>query len=116
MRIFKLELFVVSLVALACTEWHTSPRTANSSYAPDRVPRARVTLSNGTTIQIRDARIRADSVVGTDPVSVSRVAFAISQVSRIESEEFSQLRTVLLFAGLGVAFLATTLYVVAHDK
>jgi hypothetical protein len=116
MKKFTLAAFVLPLVPLACTEWHTSPRAADSSYPPDRVPRARITLSNGATLEIRDARIRPDSVVGIDPVSASPVAAAITQVSRIESEEFSESRTLWLFASLGAAFLATTLYVVAHNK
>lgn len=116
MRVITLGSLVASLVAFACMEWHTSPRSASGSYPPDRVPRAKVTFVDGTSVELLDARMREDSIVGTEPASAARAAFPVKWVSRIESQEFSQSRTLSLFAGLGVAFAATTLYLVAHNK
>jgi hypothetical protein len=75
-----------------------------------------VTFVDGASVELLDARVRQDSVVGTQPASVARAAFPIERVSRIESQEFSQARTVSLFAGMGLAFIGVTLYVVAHTK
>ena len=116
MRLIILRSLVASLLAFACTEWHTSPRSASGSYPPDRLPRAKVTFADGRSVELLDARVRRDSIVGTDPASVARLAFPMERVSRVESQEFSQARTVSLFAGMGLAFIAVTLYVVAHTK
>lgn len=116
MRSIAQRSLVASLLALACTEWHTSPRSAGGLYPPDRLPRARVTLVDGTSVELVDARVRQDSVVGTHPASAARAAFPIERVSRIESQEFSQSRTVSMFAGIGLAFIGVTLYAVAHNK
>ena len=116
MRSIALRSLVALLLAFACTEWHTSPRSAGGSYPPDRLPRAKVTFVDGTSVELLDARVRQDSVVGTHPASVARAEFPIERVSRIESQEFSQARTVSLFAGMGLAFIGVTLYVVAHTK
>ena len=113
MRLFALAVFVMSLVTIGCTEWYPSARGTNSSYPPQRIPRARVSLANGRTVQLLDARIRSDSVTGFDPVSASRIGFPLSRVARIESHEFSLSRTVLLSAGLGVAVVAITLVMAA---
>jgi hypothetical protein len=107
---------MAALLAFACTEWHTSPRLAGGSYPPDRLPRAKVTLVDGRSVQLLDARVRQDSVVGTDPASLARLAFPIERISRLQSQESSQARTVSLFAGMGLAFIGVTLYVVAHTK
>jgi hypothetical protein len=73
-----------------------------------------VTFVDGTSVELLDARVRQDSVVGTHPASLGRVAFPIERVSRIESQEFSQARTVSLFAGMGLAFIGLTFYVIVH--
>jgi len=116
MRIKILSALVALLIALACTEWHTSPRSASGSYPPDKIPRAKVTVLDGTSLELVDARVRTDSIVGTDPTSSGRVAIPTNRISRIESLEFSQSRTFGLFASLGIAFVAASLYLVAHNK
>jgi hypothetical protein len=75
-----------------------------------------VTFVDGTSVELLDLRVRQDSVVGTHPASVARTAFPIGRVARIESQEFSQARTVSFFAGLAAAFAAITLYAIVHNK
>jgi hypothetical protein len=116
MRSVALRSLVALLLAFACTGWNESPRSASGSYPPDRLPRAKVTFVDGTSVELLDVRVRQDSVVGTDPASVGRAAFPIERVSRIESQEFSQARTVSFFAGLAAAFAAITLYAVTLNK
>ena len=116
MRSIAQRSLVAALLAFACTEWNTSPRSVSGLYPPDRLPRAKVTFADGRSVELLDARVRQDSIVGTDPVSVARLAFPMERVSRVESQEFSQARTVSLFAGMGLAFIAVTLYLVAHTK
>jgi hypothetical protein len=116
MRSIAQRSLVAALLAFASTEWNTSPRSASGLYPPDRLPRAKVTFVDGKSVELLDARVRPDSVVGTEPASLARLAFPIEQVSRIESQEFSQARTVSLFAAMGLAFVGVTLYIVAHTK
>ena len=94
---------------LACTEWQTSPRAASDLYPQQRIPRARVTVARGTRVVLADARVRSDTIIGTDPDSRARVAIPTNQVVKLESQEYSQFRTVSLFAGFGLAFIAATL-------
>jgi hypothetical protein len=110
-----LRVLAAALIVSACTEWHTSHRAANGSYPPDRIPRAKVTLVEGMSVELLDTRIREDSVIGTQPASRARMAIATKRVSQIESLEFSQSRTLGLFASLGIAFAGITLYLVAHN-
>ena len=116
MRSIAQRSLVATLLAFACTEWHTSPRSASGFYPPDRLPRAKVTLVDGKSVELLDARVRPDSVVGTEPASVARLAFRGERVSHIESQEFSQARTVSLFAAMGLAFVGVTLYLAAHTR
>jgi hypothetical protein len=106
---------LASLLLSACTEWHTSPRAASDLYPSQRIPRARVTVAGGAQLILADARVRPDTIIGTEPNSTARVAIPANQVVKLESQEYSQFRTVSLFAGIGLAFLAVTLYMVAHE-
>ena len=101
---------------MGCTEWHTSARTLDGSYGPDRIPRARVTMTNGRQVVLLEAKVRTDSIVGTEPVGRARIAVAANQVARLESQEFSQLRTTLLGAFVGATFLVVTLFLVANQE
>ncbi|MFL5593179.1 MAG: hypothetical protein ACJ785_01075 [Gemmatimonadaceae bacterium] len=107
---------LASLVVLACAEWYTSPPTAGGVFTQQRIPRARVTVAGGTRVVLVDARVRPDTITGTDPGSRARVAIPTNKVVKLESEEYSQLRTLSLFAGVGLAFIAVNLYAIAHNR
>jgi hypothetical protein len=71
---------------------------------------------DGSSVQLLDARVRRDSIVGTETTSNARLAISTNRVTRLESMELSKGRTVFLAATLGLAFLAADLYLVAHNK
>ena len=104
----------LALAVTACTQWHPIPRASTGLYASDRVPRAKLTLVNGATHELHDARIKTDSIVGTDPISGARAAFSIGEISTIASEEFSRSRTLLFASVLAATLLGIDLWVVAH--
>jgi hypothetical protein len=105
---------VAALLACACTEWHAIPRAPNGFYPQGRLSRAKIALVSGSTVKINDLRIREDSVVGTNPASRGRAAFSVSDVSRIDSQEYSRARTLLLLSAFAGTFLGIDLFMVGH--
>ena len=105
---------VVASLACACTEWHSIPRAANGSYPTDRLARAKITLVNGSSMRVNEVRVRADSVVGTDPATAGRAAFSVREISRIDSQEYSRFRTLTLVGSLVGTFLGIDLFTVRH--
>lgn len=112
MRLVTLAL--ATFVACACTEWHAIPRAPNGSYSRDRLSSAKIALTNGTSVDAKDVRIRGDSVVGTISGSRVRAAFAVSEITGIESEEYSRTRTLFLLSAFAGTVLGIDLYTVGH--
>jgi hypothetical protein len=98
----------------ACTERHTISRAPNGSYSPDRLARAKIVLRNGTSVKVNDVRIRDDSVIGTTAASRERAAFAVTEISGIESQEYSRTRTLFLLSAFAGTVLGIDLYTVGH--
>ena len=105
---------VAALLACACTEWHVIARTPNGSYPQGRLSHAKIALVDGSSVKINDLRIRDDSVVGINPASRGRAAFAISDISRIDSQEYSRGRTLFLLSALAGTILGIDLYTVGR--
>ena len=105
---------VAAVLACACTEWHAIPRNPNGFYPQDRLSRAKIAMVSGSTVKINDLRIRDDSVLGTDPASRARVAFSVSDISRIDSQEYSRPRTLFLLSAFAGAILGIDLYTVSN--
>ena len=77
-------------------------------------PTYKIALVNGSSVKINDLRIREDSAVGTDPASRGRAAFSASDISRIESQEYSRARTLFLVSAFASTILGIDLYMVGH--
>lgn len=105
---------VAALLACACTEWHMIARTPDGSYPQGRLFHAKITLADASTVKVNDLRIRDDSVVGTNPASRARAAFSVSDISRIDSQEYSRGRTLFLVSALAGAILGIDLYTVGR--
>jgi hypothetical protein len=106
---------VAALLACACTEWHVIARTPDGSYPQGRLSRAKIALVDGSTVKINDLRIRGDSVVGTNPASRGRAAFSVSDISHIDSQEYSRGRTLFLLSALAGTILGIDLYTVGRE-
>ncbi|MGZ3332355.1 MAG: hypothetical protein ACXU9O_15185 [Gemmatimonadaceae bacterium] len=105
---------VAALFVCACTQWRTIPRAANGFYPQGRLSRAKIALVNGRTVKINEPQIRDDSVVGTNLASRGRAAFSVSEISRIDSQEYDRPRTLFLLSAVAGAFLGIDLYMVPH--
>jgi len=89
-------------------------RTPDGSYPQGRLFHAKITLADASTVKVNDLRIRDDSVVGTNPASRARAAFSVSDISRIDSQEYSRGRTLFLVSALAGAILGIDLYTVGR--
>lgn len=66
-------------------------------------------MKGGQQIVLLEAKVRPDSIVGTEPKGRARIALPASQVKSIESEEFSAFRTTLLAGVAAGSFVVITL-------
>lgn len=90
---------VVLLLAGACTTWRGSPGALTRPDSTVEIRRARVVLRAGSSYEVRDASVRADSVIGLAGADRTRVAFARDEVARIETRQVSTSRTIGLVLG-----------------
>ena len=86
-RILAAVLPVVILAA--CHAWHPVPEDTIAAGRPQPFARLLVVTRDGYELQLRDATIRADSIVGTagDSTPPRRLAIAHDNVVRVESQE-----------------------------
>jgi hypothetical protein len=75
----------------------------------------RVVRSNGSKTELASPSIVDDSLVGHGRRSGTRVAIPMTEVRRVETRQFSTVRTVLLVAGVAVVvYVAVGAYVVSR--
>ncbi len=98
-----------------CYKWSVQPTSAISDEAPERV---RITLSDGTVVELRSLEIRGDSVVGFaksestthtgQPVWGDTLqTYPLADVTEFEVRKTDRRKTIALVGGLaGIAFLA----------
>lgn len=84
-----LALLVSSLILSGCTAWHPVAAATLDQGSARVYKRLRVVTRDGYEVQITDASIRTDSVVGssTGADAGQHVAYSHDQVVRIESQE-----------------------------
>ena len=109
-------LFVAFLLTHGCTGWRGVPLEA----VPSPSPTLRVHLRDGTSVILRDAFVRADSIVGVRSGSMppAPVVVALAQVERAEVAETDRSKTAAVIVGatiLGLsAFGLLVLWAVTH--
>jgi hypothetical protein len=87
----------------ACTGWHSLAATQPVPQT-ERDQSFRVTLQDGTRLELRKARVRGDSLVGESGSKPVRTALALEQIKRIEDRRVDAGLTMsAIFAGLGLA-------------
>jgi hypothetical protein len=98
-------LVVLALGAGACSTWQVRTEPVREVAAAP-VPRARVTLRDGARMQLWDARVESDSLVGHLTDDTARTAFALGDVATVETWEPSTAQTVKMtvIVVLGVAY------------
>jgi hypothetical protein len=97
---------VVSLVAIVgCSTWQVSTAPVREAAATPLV-HTRVTLRDGARMQLWNARVEHDSLVGNLTDDSTRTAFALADVATLELREASTRETIklALIVALGVAY------------
>jgi len=104
------------LLTLGCTGWQSVPVDA----VPSRSATLRVQLRDGTSVIIREATVRADSIVGVRSGSMPLVpvAVALTQVARIEVAETDRSKTAKVIIGVAIfgaaAFALALVWAFSH--
>jgi hypothetical protein len=90
------------LLTLGCTGWKAVPVDAVPSPST-----LRVQLRDGSSVTVRDALVRDDSIVGIRWGSMPPlpVAVALTQVQRIEVAETDRARTITVIVNVGILAL-----------
>jgi hypothetical protein len=99
-----------SILAIAvgvggCSAWQVQTAPVREVAAAP-VPRARVTLRDGARMQLWNARVEGDSLVGQLTDDTARTVFAVADVATVETWEPDTAQTVKMTAivVLGVAY------------
>jgi len=104
-------LVVVVGLAQACTGWKTTPLTPDSFPPRDSLHTVRVTLRNGTRLNLHGAQIIADSLRGTDTATKRPLIVPLSDIEQVQTSHVDAGKTVglLLILGLiaGAVFAAS---------
>ena len=90
----------------ACHTWEASPSAIPQDNLKES--RVRVHMTNGSRLEMRVARLDPDSLIGSD--RGDRVAVALSDIKRLDNQQFSSDRTAVavvagIVAGLGLFVL-----------
>jgi hypothetical protein len=88
--------------AQACTTWKTTPLTAESFPRRDSLRIVRLTLANGTRLNLQDAHITPDTLRGRDVRSERPLIVPLSGIERVQTSHFDGGKTVGLLLILGV--------------
>ena len=94
---------LLALVVCAC---HTTRTVSLAPEAARALPEGSwIVLEGGERIQLADARVTADSLVGTRPDG-TRIALPRARVASVEERRISAGRTAGLLSGVTLAVLA----------
>ena len=100
---------LLSLLATACTQWHPLPGANLGQVRSDELGHARVLLRDGTELDLHDAIVDRDSIIGFGGEARTRFAVARTEVTRVESRQANGPATFLV-GGL-TPLLALTLLI-----
>ena len=90
-----------------CTSWHRTASPAEG-VAKAKSGEIRVYRADGSTIQLVNASIVGDSLVGTSPVTGARISMPTAAVVSTETKQVSAGRTAALGGGVLVGVIAVT--------
>jgi hypothetical protein len=103
---------LVAALTAGCSAWRPLPGAGRLARAQaEWLGHARVPLRDGTELDLEEAAISPDSIVGLGGAARTRCAVARSDVTRVETRRTVKGRTFL--AGVLAPITAAFLYVVA---
>jgi hypothetical protein len=86
-----------------CTAWHAQPGPVPRVAAASRGDRLRIVRNDDRVVEIADARLVGDSIVGSGGTPPGRIAIAVADVRRVEARRPDALLTTALVVGVVVA-------------
>ena len=98
------SILLMSFPSSACTRWRLE------QPAPQSASKLRVTLADGRRLELHNAQLIGDSVVGLElPTTQGKLAsavpvrraFAVAELNRIERRKFDGVRTFFAVVGAG---------------
>ncbi len=99
----RVALLVVMLgFGQACTTWRTTPLTPESFPRRDSLRIVRVTLANGTRLNLQNAQITPDSLRGRDVRAERPLIVPLSEIERVQTSHVDAGKTVGLLLVLGL--------------
>ena len=108
-------ILLLQLVA-SCSSWHRLPGVGLAHPESERLGRAKVFLHDGTELDLENASIRPDSIIGFGGDMRARLAVARSEVTRVETRQPNGPATFLVggLVPVALAFLAVAAAIAAY--
>ena len=99
------------VLTAGCSVWRPLPGAGIARTGIDQLGHARVSLRGRTELELEDATVTQDSIIGFDSKSLRRVAIARGEVIAVDARETDGRRTFLLGAlipiSLAFVYVAT---------
>jgi hypothetical protein len=96
-RMLRVCVIAVILVS-ACTRWHPLPGASLAESGSERLGHLRLVLRDGTELELRDATLGRDSIVGFGGETHARLAVARAEVTDVDSRQPDDVGTFLVGA------------------
>ena len=107
---------LLSLLAAGCSAWRPLPGAGLGPSQSERLGNAKVFMRDGTELELDNATVRPDSIIGFGGETRTRLAVARSDVTRVDARQPDDAGTFVLgclttlfLAFLGVATLVALL-------
>jgi hypothetical protein len=110
------RMFLLSYLAAACSTWRVQPEP-RAVLAPQQV--ARVSMTDGSRVYLRDVRVRSDTLFGrTESADSLRVAIPMATVRTIELQESNTGHVIAMTGGvlLGTVILTAAVVLIGLSR
>jgi hypothetical protein len=91
--------------AASCSAWRPLPGVGLARPEGEQLGHARVLLHDGTELDLEDATIRPDSIIGRSGATSTRMAAARSDVERVDTRRTDATTTYFAGASATVLFM-----------
>ena len=105
---------LVVLFAAGCSVWRPLPGAVLARPATDTLDRATVSLRDGRKLELADATITPDSIVGLSRATSARLALARSDIARVETRHTNEF--MIFVAGVSAAVTCLWMIVVTSPR
>jgi hypothetical protein len=92
-------------LAVSCSAWRPLPGVGLARPEGEQLGHARVLLHDGTELDLEDATIRPDSIIGRGGTTLARTAVARREVARVDTRRTDGTTTYFAGASATVLFM-----------